>query len=137
MFLKRSRRLSNPLLHPKIDEKRYSMRENYELTVIESSELSTRALTMKRDNARLVQICAVSIPDGYELSYSFAKGYEFINYRIVINENEKIPSIGDIYPSAVFYENEMKELFGVNIEAMYLDYNNKLYRIEQETPFKK
>ena len=31
----------------------------------------------------------------------------------------------------------MKELFGVNIEAMYLDYNNKLYRIEQETPFKK
>ena len=49
------------------------MRENYELTVIESSELSTRALTMKRDNARLVQICAVSIPDGYELSYSFAK----------------------------------------------------------------
>ena len=113
------------------------MRENYELTVIESSELSTRALTMKRDNARLVQICAVSIPDGYELSYSFAKGYEFINYRIVINEIEKIPSIGDIYPSAVFYENEMKELFGVNIEAMYLDYNNKLYRIEQETPFKK
>lgn len=113
------------------------MRENYELTVIEISDLAIRALIMKRENARLVQICAVSIDNGYELTYSFAKGYEFINYRVVINETEEVPSIGDIYPSAIFYENEMKELFGVDIEAMYLDYHNKLYRIEQETPFKK
>lgn len=113
------------------------MRENYELTVIDCSELAGCALNMRRENARLVQICAVSIPDGFELSYSFAKEYEFINYRIVINENDKVVSIGDIYPGAVFYENEMKELFGVNIESMYLDYNNKLYKIETETPFKK
>ncbi len=113
------------------------MREEYELTVIDSGDLSRYALMMKRDNARLVQICAVSIQGGYELSYSFAKGYEFINYRIVIDEDTRIASIGDIYPSAVFYENEMKELFGVKIDSMYLDYNNKLYRIEQETPFKK
>ncbi len=113
------------------------MREEYELTVIDSGDLSRYALKMKRDNARLVQICAVSVPGGYELSYSFAKGYEFINYRIVIDEDTRIASIGDVYPSAVFYENEMKELFGVKIDSMYLDYNNKLYRIEQETPFKK
>ena len=55
------------------------MREEYELTVIDSGDLSRYALMMKRDNARLVQICAVSIQGGYELSYSFAKGYEFIN----------------------------------------------------------
>lgn len=113
------------------------MRENYELTVIECSELPGRTLSMKRDNARLVQICAVSVEGGYELSYSFAKGYEFINYRINIAEDVKVPSIGDIYPSAVFYENEMKELFGVNIESMYLDYENKLYKIDAVTPFKK
>ena len=35
---------------------------------------------------------------------------------------------------AVFYENEMKELFGANIKMIETDYQNKLYRIEQETP---
>ena len=33
-----------------------------------------------------------------------------------------------------FYENEMKELFGVKIQMISLDYKNKLYRIEVETP---
>ena len=84
-----------------------------------------------------------SYADGKELNlmngqkYSFGKDYEFINYRIVIDENTKIASIGDIYPSAAFYENEIKELFGVKIDAINLDYHNKLYRIDQETPFKK
>lgn len=113
------------------------MREDYELTVINSGDLSRKTLKMKREGARLVQICAVSIENGYELSYSFGKDYEFINYRIVIDENTKIASIGDIYPSAAFYENEIKELFGVKIDAINLDYHNKLYRIDQETPFKK
>ena len=35
------------------------------------------------------------------------------------------------------YENEMKELFGVNIQMINLDYNNKLYRINEEAPFLK
>lgn len=113
------------------------MRENYELTVIDSNDLQFKALEMKRDNARLVQIHAVSIENGYELFYSFAKGYEFINYKLVIDENVELASIGDLYPSAMFYENEMKELFGVKIKSIALDFNNKLYRIEQETPFKK
>ena len=35
------------------------------------------------------------------------------------------------------YENEMKELFGVNIQMINLDYQNRLYRINEETPFLK
>jgi len=113
------------------------MRENYELTVIDSTELPLKALEMKRNNARLVQICATSIEGGYELSYSFAMDYEFINYRIVLDADVKIVSISDLFPSAAFYENETKELFGVKIESIGLDYDNKFYRIEVEAPFKK
>ncbi len=113
------------------------MREEYELTVIDSGEIARKTLLRKRENARLVQICSVSIENGFELTYSFARGYDFINYRVVIDQDTKIPSIGDIYPSAVFYENEIKELFGVKIDAINLDYHNKLYRIEEDAPFKK
>ena len=33
--------------------------------------------------------------------------------------------------------NEMKELFGVNIKMINVDYDNKLYRIKEDAPFLK
>ena len=113
------------------------MRENYKLIVIDPMDLPNKVLEEKRKNNRLVQICSVSDEGGYELSYSFAEGYDFINYRINIAEDVEIPSIADLFPSAALYENEMKELFGVNIQHINLDYNNQLYKIDVETPFKK
>lgn len=113
------------------------MREIYKLIVIDPVDLPNKVLEEKRKNNRLVQICAVSVQGGYELSYSFAEGYDFINYRINIAEDVEIPSIADLFPSAALYENEMKELFGVNITSINLDYNNQLYKIDVETPFKK
>lgn len=112
------------------------MREEYQIIKIEPGELALKTLEQKRKGARLVQICAVSIENGYELSYSYATGYDFLNYRLVIDENVEIPSISEIFPSAILYENEMAELFGVKIDFIKLDYHNKLYRIDQETPFK-
>lgn len=113
------------------------MRENYKLIVIDPMDLPNKVLEEKRKNNRLVQICSVSVEGGYELSYSFAEGYDFINYRINIAEDVEIPSIADLFPSAALYENEMKELFGVKIQHINLDYNNQLYKIDVETPFKK
>ncbi len=113
------------------------MRENYQLIVIDPMDLPNKVLEEKRKNNRLVQICAVSADGGFELSYSFAEGYDFINYRINIAEDVEIPSIADLFPSAALYENEMRELFGVNIPHINLDYHNQLYKIDVETPFKK
>lgn len=112
------------------------MRGQYEIIVIEPGDLAAKILEKRRQGARLVQICAVRIENGYELSYSVAIDYDFITYRLVIDENTEIVSVSDIFPSAALYENEMKELFGVKITSINLDYNNKFYRIEQETPFK-
>ena len=72
-----------------------------------------------------------------ELSYSFADDNtnEYINLRIVMDKNDEVCSITEFYPYAFLYENEMKELFGVNIHMINLDYNQKLYRLKDETPF--
>ncbi len=112
------------------------MREQYELIDIEPGELALKTLEHKRSGSRLAQICAVRIENGYELFYSFAKDYQLTNYKITIDENTEIVSISDVYPSAMLYENEMTELFGVKIKFINLDYHDKLYRIEEETPFK-
>ena len=72
----------------------------------------------------------------YELSYSFGKDYDLRTLRLTVGEQEKVPSITQIYPGAFLQENEAAELFGVQIEEIVQDYHGKLYRIAEETPFK-
>lgn len=103
---------------------------------IEVDELLRSVMHKKKMGMRLSQICAACIEDRYELSYSFSddETYEYHTLRILIDHDTEVASITDIIPQAVFYENEMKELFGVNIQMIGLDYHNKLYRIEVEQP---
>ena len=107
------------------------------LTVIDKEQLLERVMVMKTRGLRLSQACA-SYKDGkYNLSYSFAEddNYRYETLRVVIDKDEMVPSISEFYPYADFYENEMKELFGVRIQMIKNDYHNKLYRIAVETPF--
>ncbi|RDU22963.1 NADH-quinone oxidoreductase subunit C [Anaerosacchariphilus polymeriproducens] len=112
------------------------MREEYKIIELQPERLVDTAMRLKRDLYRLVQICAVRIESGYELTYSFAKEYEFLNYRLVINEDVVVTSISGVFETAFLYENEMKDLFGVNIDLINLDYKGNLYRIEKPTPYK-
>ena len=103
---------------------------------IEVGELLPHVLKMKKRGFRLSQACAAYIDEKFELSYSFAEdsSYEYETLRLVIDTDTEVPSITEIVPPAVFYENEMKELFGVKIRMISLDYKDKLYRIEVEQP---
>ncbi len=112
------------------------MREQYDMIEIEPGDLAMKTLEHKRSGSRLAQICALRIENGYELLYSFVKDYHLTNYKITIDEETEVVSISDVFPSAMLYENEMTELFGVKIRFINLDYHDKLFRIEQETPFK-
>lgn len=109
------------------------------LEEIEAEELLTKVMEKKNAGLRLSQACAACVNGKYELSYSFANDdtYEYITLRIVIDLDTEIPSITAFYPFAFLYENEMKELFGVKIHMINLDYQDKLYRISAETPFLK
>lgn len=99
--------------------------------------LLVRTLELKKRGYRVAQICAAYVEPNYELSYTFvnAGNFDMITLRIVIGLTEKVPSITEIYPYATFYENEMQEMFGVNMEMIKLNYRNRLYRIDEEMPF--
>lgn len=113
------------------------MREEYRITELDAQMLPIKVLKAHSSGARLVQICSVSTDTGYDLFYSFALDYKFVNYKVKLGFSESIVSISDIFPSAALYENEMAELFGVKIEYINLDYQKHLYNIDVETPFKK
>ncbi len=102
---------------------------------IQLDELLPTAMKKKEEGFRVGQICSVYVNDKYELSYSFAKEYELVTYRVIVDKETEVPSITPVFGMAFLYENEMKELFGVKMQCINLDYNNKLYRIDVETPF--
>ncbi len=89
------------------------------------------------DGYRLAQICSTAYEGYNEVIYSVAKEYAMENYVIELPVDEEIKSFSDIFPAATLYENEIKELWGVNVVGMSIDYKNNFYRIEKDTPFKK
>jgi ech hydrogenase subunit D len=103
---------------------------------IESGDLVSKALQMKTDGYRLVQISSVRTQTGYELAYSFGKEYDLVNLRVEVEEDAEIMSISHIFEPAFLYENEIVDLFGVKINLISVDFKGKLYRISTETPFK-
>lgn len=113
------------------------MRENYQLIEIPHDQITVTMQNRRNEGCRLVQMHAVALEGASEVFYSVSTTEnEFINYKTVVPHGVTIPSISDIFPSSVLYENEMKELFGVDIDCISLDYNNRLYRIKEKTPFK-
>lgn len=107
-----------------------------EIEQITLAELPIKVLAKKNDGWRIVQICAVRTPGGYELSYSFAKEYRMVTFRFAVGEEEEVVSISNVYSPAFLYENEVRDLFGVKIRMIGLDYGGNLYRIETKTPFR-
>ena len=107
------------------------------LVEITPDQLLGNVMALKNQNLRLSQICCAYSNGKIELSYSFADDNtnEYLNLRIVMDKDDEVCSITEFYPYAFLYENEMKELFGVNIHMINLDYNQKLYRLKDETPF--
>ena len=107
------------------------------LVEITPDQLLGNVMALKNQNLRLSQICCAYSNEKIELSYSFADDNtnEYLNLRIVMDKDDEVCSITEFYPYAFLYENEMKELFGVNIHMINLDYNQKLYRLKDETPF--
>ena len=107
------------------------------LKEITPDQLLGEVMALKNQSLRLSQICCAYSEEKLHVSYSFANDdtNEYINLRLVIDKETEVCSITEFYPYAFLYENEMKELVGVNVQMINLDYSNKLYRINAETPF--
>jgi ech hydrogenase subunit D len=98
--------------------------------------LVQEVLKVKHDGYRLVQISATRTDDGFELLYSFGLEHKLLCLRINVQENSEVMSISDIYSPAFLYENEIHDLFGVQIKLITIDYNGNFYRMNKATPFK-
>jgi len=61
-----------------------------------------------------------------DVLYHFDKENDLHNLRLKAEKDEEVPSISKIYLCAILIENEMKELFGLNVQGMAIDYGGHL-----------
>lgn len=110
--------------------------EQQTLKVIQPEDLLEEVNALKTGGYRLVAISCTKVDEGLEISYSFDKDFDFISLRIAIPDESEIESISCFFAPAFLYENEIKELYGIKVKNILLDYNDNFYKIAKKTPFK-
>jgi ech hydrogenase subunit D len=98
--------------------------------------LVQQARLMKQQGYRLVQIGVTRLPEQLELTYSFDLEGRLRNFHVQLPAAEPcLPSISGVYWCAFLYENEMHDLFGVQVDGIAVDFHGHLYQTAVKFPF--
>ena len=98
------------------------------LEALDKSKLAAKAGELKNSGHRLIQVCATTLAENFEITYSFEKDQKFINLRVMVPRSDAvIPSITGVYFGAFTYENELQDLFGMKVTDLKLNFNGKFY----------
>ena len=103
---------------------------------IQMQALLEKAGEMRKQGYRLVQIGATRLPEYVELTYSFDRESRLANLRFQVPaDGARVPSITSIYWCAFLYENELHDLFNVQVDGMAVDFHGHLYETTVKFPF--
>jgi ech hydrogenase subunit D len=98
--------------------------------------LLERVSDLRKAGYRLVQISATRLPEQVELTYSFDRDRQLANLRLQVPTTaSRIPSISSIFWCAFLYENELHDLFNVQVDGMAVDFHGHLYETAVKFPF--
>lgn len=112
------------------------MIETQTIIAVMPETLVAEARKMREQGYRLVQICVTRLGEELELNYSFDRNREFVNLRFRQPKNgARVPSISGIYWCAFAYENEISDLFGVQVDGNVLDFKGNFYKTAMAHPF--
>jgi ech hydrogenase subunit D len=91
------------------------------------------AQKMLYNGYRFVTATCVDNGDGStDVLYHFDKGLEMKHARLKVQKADEIQSISGIYFCAILVENEMKELFGLNITGIAVDFGGHMLLSDEE-----
>jgi ech hydrogenase subunit D len=109
--------------------------DKQELIQIDHNVLLEKVYNFFQEGYRIVQIHCTLVDNGFEINYSFDKDSKFTTLRVIIDKEQEILSISNIYWSAFLYENEIADLFGVKIKNIVINFNGTFYQKSKKAPF--
>lgn len=90
----------------------------------------------RQQGQRLVQISATRLPEHVELTYSFDLDRQLTNLRLLLpGQDTHLPSISTIYGCAILYENEIHDLFNVQVDGLTVDFKGNFMKTSVKFPF--
>jgi ech hydrogenase subunit D len=109
---------------------------------MDGTSLLARAGEYRATGWRLALINATTVlptddlPDGaFDMAWMFARDRETELIRERVLPGEEVPSISALYGGAFLYENEARELFGINYTGIEVDLRGQLYQTAERVPF--
>ena len=113
------------------------MIEKQEITDIAVGDLIKRVGDFTAQGYRLVQMSCTKL-DAFQIDYTFDKDLKFADLRVKIPlDTPRMPSITGVCWNAFTYENEIHDLFGIEVEGINIDFKGRFYRIKEKAPFSK
>lgn len=107
-----------------------------QIEVITADVLRDKVTAKRKLGCRLVQISATRLPDQVELTYSFDLNSQLTNLRLSLPALKTcLPSISKIYGCAILYENEIHDLFDVEVDGLTVDFKGNFYKTKLKHPF--
>lgn len=104
-------------------------------TPITLGDIPTLSNKRKEDGSRFVQILAVNTEAGIDLVYSFMNEGALTNYKVeAVQKTDTVPSITGNFLEAFVFENEIHDLFGVNISGIAIDFAGRFYDLAVSQP---
>jgi ech hydrogenase subunit D len=98
--------------------------------------LVERVRALRDRNYRIVQVGATRLPEDFELTYSFDLDGKLLSLRLLVPASAaRVPSISAIYGCAALYENELHDLFNLEVQGMTLDFKGNFYKTAVKFPF--
>ncbi|MGE5474578.1 MAG: NADH-quinone oxidoreductase subunit C [Ignavibacteriales bacterium] len=80
---------------------------------------------LKNSGYRFVTASCIDLGSEFMIYYHFDKDGQMEHLKLVSDKEQEIPSISGIYFAGALTENEMKDLFGIKIKDLVLDYGGK------------
>jgi hypothetical protein len=80
---------------------------------------------------------AAPAPDAFEIIWVFEKDSDATleTLRETVTPGEAVPSISEFFGAAFLYENEMRELFGIDVQGINVDLQGQLFKTATKVPF--
>lgn len=112
------------------------MTEEQPIEIVAVGDLTAKVKEKRDQGCRLVQIGATHLKDKIEINYSFDLNLKYSILRVEAPVvDPKLPSVSGIFWCAFIYENELHDLFGIQVDNMSVDFKGKFYQMAVAQPF--
>lgn len=101
---------------------------------VRKDEIHENVQKMLDEGYRFITMSCVDLGEEFDILYHFGKDYEMHHIRIRLSRDEELESISKIFFCAVLVENEIKDLFGIKIRDIVIDYDGRLL-LSEGAPF--